>query len=386
VKARKRVVTALDRAATLPAARRQSRPPAAPRAAQRSGLTTGPARTGARAGPPGAPANAEAAASPSDAQLDLSVDLGRGLLLRNPLVVASGAMGFGVELDGLIEPERLGAVCTRGITLRARPGNPPPRMARTPGGLLNGVGPHNPGIDAVLDRYAESWARWPVPVILNLAAGSPADFAELARRLEGVPGVAGIELNLSCPNTARGGTPFALEAEAAGNVIAAVRRATDLPLIAKLSPAAPDARAVARAVADAGADAISAVNTLPAFALDRARSGPALGAGYGGLSGPALRPIALRVVHEIASAVAVPIVAMGGITSLADVLDFLAVGAAAVGVASAAIGEPQLPGRLADELADDCRRRGLASHRPLVGTALAPRSAPTSSRAAEYRP
>jgi dihydroorotate dehydrogenase (NAD+) catalytic subunit len=318
--------------------------------------------------------------------VDLSVSLGRGLLLRSPLLLGSGAAGYGPELEDLVAPERLGAVVTRGTTLRARTGNAPPRMTRVPGGLLNGVGLHNPGLEAVLDRYAEAWARWPVPVIVNLGADSAGDFAELARRLDGVPGVAGIELNLSCPNTDRGGNLFGLEADAAGAATAAVRRATDLPLLVKLSPTASDPRAVARAVAEAGADALSAINTLPGLAVAADRSRPALGSTYGGLSGPALRPVGLRVVHEIALGVSIPIVALGGVTSLADVLDYLAVGATAVGVATAAIGDPSLPGRLAEELAAECRWRGLTSHRPLVGTALARRAAPPASRGAEYRP
>jgi dihydroorotate dehydrogenase (NAD+) catalytic subunit len=386
MRARKRVVTAIDRPAAWAPPRRGSR--------------TGPATSGS----PGRPAaSASGAPYPSswlaasdephpvparlaEAAVDLTVDLGRGLLLRNPLLVASGAMGYGLEMDDRFDPEQVGAVVTRGTTRRQRSGNPPPRMTRTPGGLLNGVGLHNPGLEAVLDRHAEGWARWLAPVIVNLGGDSVGDFVELTRRLDGVPGVAGIELNLACPNLARGGTLFALEADAAGALTGAVRRATDLPLLVKLSPAAPDPRAVARAVADAGADAVSAVNTLPGLAIDPDTGRPALGPGYGGLSGPALRPVALRVVHEVASAISIPIVAMGGVTSLADVLAFLAAGAAAIGVATAAIGEPRLPGRLAGELADECRRRGLASHRPLVGTALPRRQVPPSSRGAEYRP
>jgi dihydroorotate dehydrogenase (NAD+) catalytic subunit len=295
-------------------------------------------------------------------------------------------MGYGPELDDLVQPERLGAVCTRGTTLRPRGGNRPGRMARTPAGLLNAVGLHNPGLEAVIDRHAAGWSRWPVPVILNVGAGSAAGFAELADRLEGVSGLAGIELNLACPNPARGGTLFALEAEAAAAVTAAVRAATELPVLVKLSASAPYPRAIARAVADSGADAISAINTVPGFAVDRMRTGPALGATWGGLSGPAIRPLALRVVHEVAAAVRIPIVGIGGVTSLADVLDFLAAGASAVGIATAAIGDPLLPGRLAGELAEECRRRRLASYRPLIGTALPRRAVPPSSRGAEYRP
>jgi dihydroorotate dehydrogenase (NAD+) catalytic subunit len=339
-------------------------------------------------GGPGAPgATAARIAQPAPpVPLDLSVDLGRGLFLRNPLLVASGAAGYGVELEDQLEPERLGALVTRGTTLRPRAGNAPPRMARTAAGILNGIGLHNPGLEVVLERYAEAWARWPLPVIVNLAADSTADFVELARRLEGVPGIAGIELNLSCPNGARGGTLFAVEADAAAALTAAVRRACDLPLLVKLSPAAPDPRSIAKAVADNGADAISAVNTLPGMILAADRTRPELGSTYGGLSGPALRPIALRIVHEISRSVRIPVVAMGGVTDLEDILDFLAVGAAAVGVATAAIADPALPGRLADELADECAARGLASHLSLIGTALSKRPPAPSARGAEYRP
>jgi len=394
VRARKRVVTSLDRpagsgrgsagGADWPGSARRVRPATA----ARSPRSTRDGELGAGTRVRGAAAGIGAGVAPPAPQtpLDLSVDLGRGLFLRNPILVASGAAGYGVELEDQLEPERLGALVTRGTTLRPRTGNAPPRIVRTPAGILNGIGLHNPGLEAVLERYVEVWARWPVPVIVNLAADSTADFVELARRLEGVPGIAAVELNLSCPNSARGGTLFALEAEAAGALTAAVRRACDLPLLVKLSPAAPDPRAVARADADAGADVISAVNTLPGLALAADRSRPELGSAYGGLSGPAIRPIALRVVHEISRSVRIPVVAMGGVTVLDDVLDFLAVGAAAVGVGTAAIADPGLPGRLAGELADACAARGLASHLSLIGTALSRRPPGPSARGAEYRP
>lgn len=385
MRARKRVVTSIDRSAGPG----RGSPggdgwPAAPgRARRASGQCVDPDRVPSlRPGPGITPGGAP---PEPPAPLDLSVDLGRGLFLRNPLLVASGAAGYGVELGDQLEPERVGALVTRGTTLRARPGNAPPRMARTPGGILNGIGLHNPGLEAVLERYSDAWARWPLPVIVNLAADATADFVELARRLEGVPGIAGIELNLSCPNGARGGMLFALDAEAAGALTTAVRRASDLPLMVKLSPAAPDPRGIARAVADAGADVISAVNTLPGLVVAADRSRPELGSVYGGLSGPVLRPIALRVVHEISRSVGIPVIAMGGVTDLDDVLDFLAVGAAAVGVATAAIADPGLPGRLADELAEACAARGLASHLSLIGTALSSRRPGLPARGAEYR-
>ncbi len=206
----------------------------------------------------------------------------------------------------------------------------------------------------------------------------------MARQLEGVPGVAGVELNLSCGNASRGGLAFGLDADSAASAVSAVRRATDLPLIAKLTAAAGDIRAVARAVEDAGADAIAAINTLPGLAVRADRSGPALGSGYGGVAGPALKPVALRVVFEIAQVVDIPVIGIGGVASIDDVLDLLAVGASAVGVGIAALADPMLPVRLADELADACRARGVGSVADLVGTALPKRASPPSTRGAEY--
>ena len=313
-------------------------------------------------------------------EVDLGVDLGRGLVLRNPLIGASGAYGFGVEVADAVDLDAFGAIITRSVTLRARAGNAPPRMVDVPAGVLSGVGLQNPGVDAVVERYAGAWAGWRTPVIVSVAGEAVADVAAIVSRLEGVPGVAGIEINLACSNAARGGLAFGLDPEAAGGLAAAVRRATDLPLIAKLSPHAADVRTVARAVAEAGADAIAAINTLPGLVLAADRSRPALSSIYGGMSGPAIRPLALRVVFEIAQSVDVPIIGLGGVGSIDDVLDFLAIGASAVGVATAALAEPGLPGRLAVELAQRCRELGLDSHRSLVRQAVPRRPALPSAK------
>lgn len=318
--------------------------------------------------------------------VDLTVDLGRGLVLRNPFLVASGTFGYGTEYADVVEVERLGAICSKGTTLRPRQGNPPPRVTETPAGMLNSIGLQNPGVDGVLEKYGPTWASWKVPVIVNVAGESVEDYVEVARRLDGQPGVAGIELNISCPNVGAGGLQFALDAGAASQVTAAVRRATDLPLMVKLSPAATDVRGIARGIEDAGADAISAVNTLPGLAIDRVRRRPLLGNTFGGLSGPALKPVALRVVYEVAQVVKIPIVAIGGVGSLDDVLDYLMCGAVAVQVGTAVFADPVLPLRLVDELTAWCSAQGLTSHREIIGAALPQRRDKPSLKQSEYRP
>jgi dihydroorotate dehydrogenase (NAD+) catalytic subunit len=319
-------------------------------------------------------------------EVDLRVDLGRGLVLPNPIMVASGTFGYGIEYGDVVEVDRLGAICSKGTTRKPRIGNPTPRVTETPGGMLNSIGLQNPGVDAVLDQSAGTWAGRRVPVIVNVAGESVEDYVAVARRLEGVPGVAGIELNISCPNVGAGGLQFAIDAAAAGEVTAAVRRATDLPLLVKLSPNVADIRPIARAIADAGADALTAINTLSGIAVSPDRTRPLLGNTYGGLSGPAVKPVALRVVYEASQAVRIPVVAIGGVTELADVLEFLAVGAVAVQVGTAIFADPSLPVRLVDGLADACRAAGLSSYREFIGTALPRRAGPPSAKGVEYRP
>jgi dihydroorotate dehydrogenase (NAD+) catalytic subunit len=318
--------------------------------------------------------------------IDLSVDLGRGLILPNPILVASGTFGYGIEYGDVVEVDRLGAICSKGTTLKPRIGNPTPRVTETPGGMLNSIGLQNPGVDAVVEKYAKTWAGWKVPVIVNVAGESVGDYVEVTRRLEGVPGIAAIELNISCPNVGRGGLQFAIDADAAGEVTAAVRRVTDLPLLVKLSPNVADIRPIARAIADAGADALTAINTLSGIAVAPSRDRPLLGNIYGGLSGPAVKPVALRIVYEAAEAVRIPVIAIGGVTELADVLDFLAVGAVAVQVGTAIFADPTLPVRLVDELGAECADRGLASYRELIGSALPKKAGAPSAKGVEYRP
>ena len=333
-----------------------------------------------------APDPGRRAAPPPSVEVDLSVDLGRGLILLNPITVASGTFGYGIEYGDVVDVDRLGAIFCKGTTLKPRIGNITPRVTETPGGMLNSIGLQNPGVDAVIEKYAETWVGWKTPVIVNVAGESVADYVEVVRRLDGVPGIAAIELNISCPNVGRGGLQFAIDAGAAGEVTAAVRRATDLPLLVKLSPNVSDVRPIARAIADAGADALTAINTLSGIAIAPSRTKPLLGNIYGGLSGPAVKPVALRIVYEVSQIVDIPVVAIGGVTELADVLDFLAVGAVAVQVGTAIFADPTLPVRLVEELAAECGHRGLTTYRELIGTALPARTDQPSAKGVEYRP
>jgi dihydroorotate dehydrogenase (NAD+) catalytic subunit len=379
VKAKRKVTTTPDvRAGGIkrgPSPRRRGQGPSDLRSAAPPSRATTAARIEARPD----------RATPS-IDVDLSVDLGRGLVLANPILVASGTFGYGIEYGDVVEVDRLGAICCKGTTLRPRIGNITPRVTETPGGMLNSIGLQNPGVDAVMEKYAQTWVGWKTAVIVNVAGESVADYVEVVRRLDGVPGVAGIELNISCPNVGRGGLQFAIDAGAAGEVTAAVRRATDLPLLVKLSPNVADVRPIARAIADAGADALTAINTLSGIAVAPSRTKPILGNIYGGLSGPAIKPVALRIVYEVSQVVDIPVVAIGGVTELADVLDFLAVGAVAVQVGTAIFADPTLPVRLVDELDGECRRRGLASYAALIGTALPSKPGAPSSKGVEYRP
>ncbi|TMG38005.1 MAG: dihydroorotate dehydrogenase [Chloroflexi bacterium] len=260
--------------------------------------------------------------------VDLAVDLGRGLRLRSPVMVASGTFGYGFDAPQ-VDRSALGAMVTKGTTRAARTGNPPVRIAETASGMLNAIGLQNPGVDYVAQTYAPQWVEWDLPVIVNIAGESIEDYVEVARRLDGRPGVAGIELNISCPNV-EAGLQFGVDARLAAQVTEAVRAATEMPLMVKLTPNVTDLVGIARAIEAAGADSISAVNTYLGMSIDVARRRPALANGLGGLSGPAIKPLALRAVWEVASAVEIPIVGVGGIFTAEDALEFLLAGAAAV--------------------------------------------------------
>jgi len=280
---------------------------------------------------------------------DLHVDLGRGLVLPNPVGLASGTAGYGFELEQLIDLQRLGALYTKGTTPRPRAGNAPPRVAETDGGMLNSIGLQNPGIDWVADHYAPIFATWRIPAIVNVAGADVEDYITCVRRLEGVAGVAGIELNISCPNIAHG-LDHGRDPDAAARLMEAVRACTERSVMVKLSPNVTDIGAVARAVERAGADAVSAVNTYVGMKIHRASGTPVLPNATGGLSGPAIHPLALAAVAGVRAAVRIPVVAAGGIDGLDAALDFFAVGADAIQVGTASFVDPTTAIRVLDGL------------------------------------
>jgi dihydroorotate dehydrogenase (NAD+) catalytic subunit len=290
--------------------------------------------------------------------LDLRVDLGRGLRLRSPVLVASGTFGYGFDAPQ-VDRAVLGAIVTKGTTLRPRDGNAPNRIAETPSGMLNAIGLQNPGVDHVARVYAPLWSSWDVPVIVNVAGDSVDEYVAVVGRLDGVPGIAGLELNISCPNVANG-LQFGVDPDLAAELTSAVRAVTRLPLIVKLTPNVTDIVAVARAVEDAGADAVSAINTYVGMAIDVRRRRPVLSRSSGGLSGPAIKPLALHAVWQVASAVRIPVVGIGGITTAGDALEFLLAGAAAVQLGTVNYVRPEAAREVHDGIAAYLEEHGFA--------------------------
>lgn len=303
-----------------------------------------------------------------EAGVDLEVEAARGLRLKNPVMTASGTFGQGTEYAEVIEVARLGAIVNKGTTARARPGNPQYRIAETPSGILNSIGLENPGAVEVARKYGKAWASLGVPVIVNVAGYTVEDYVFVVSELEGTPGVVAYELNVSCPNV-KGGTLFGCDPALAADVTRAVKAETGKPVIVKLTPNAPDVVAVAVACEQAGADALTAINTVLGMRIDTKKRRPVLGTGSGGLSGPAIRPIAVHITYQVARAVSIPIIGAGGITSAEDALEFLMAGASAVQVGTATFADPMAPIRVVEGLAQYVRANGLASIREIIGAA-----------------
>ena len=279
---------------------------------------------------------------------DLSVTLGR-LRLPNPILVASGTFGYGREMAGFVDLARLGGVVPKTITPLPRQGNVPWRTVETAAGLLNSIGLDNDGVESFLDKQLPWLLACGAPVIVSIAGATHEEFVSLATRLDGVPGIAALELNVSCPNVSHG-VDLGTDPEVCRRVVAGVRAATSLPVIAKLTPNVTDIVAVARGAEQGGADAVTLINTCQGMAVDWRRRRPLLGNVVGGLSGPAIKPIALRCVHQVRRALAVPIIGVGGIMTIDDCMEFFVTGASAVQVGTANFAEPVVSGRLLDDL------------------------------------
>ena len=305
--------------------------------------------------------------------VDLCVQLAplhtRGLLLANPVMTAAGTFGYGIEYSQLVDIRKLGAIVCKGTTLKPWEGNPQPRLVETASGLLNSVGLQNIGVEAVVKDKAPVWAGWQVPVIVNVAGETVEEYAKVAARLEGVAGISGIEVNISCPNVASGGLEFGTNPKAAAEVTAAVKAVSSLPVMVKLSPNVTDIGEIASAVGQAGADAITLINTVRGMAIDANRDKSVLGNIVGGLSGPAIKPIALYAVYRVAGIVDVPIIGCGGISCADDALEFIMAGASAVQVGTANLANPQAALDVLEGIEQFMRARGIQSLKDITGIA-----------------
>jgi dihydroorotate dehydrogenase (NAD+) catalytic subunit len=303
--------------------------------------------------------NSESVESSSNLAVNLCPSREPALWLKNPVMPASGTFGYGTEYGDLVAIDRLGAIVTKGISIEPWDGNPQPRLWETASGVLNSIGLENIGAAVALAERAPVWSVWNTPVIVNIVGHTLDEYARVAESLDGVRGVAALELNISCPNITEGGLEFGTNPDMAATVTARVRRATALPLLVKLSPNVTDIAAIARAVVDAGADALSLINTLRGTAIDVRKRVFRLGRQAGGLSGPAIKPVALHMVHRVAHSVTVPIVGCGGVSSAEDALEFIMAGATAVQVGTGTFTNPSTMLAVIDGIAEFVRSERL---------------------------
>lgn len=295
-----------------------------------------------------------------------------GIALKNPVIAASGTFAYGSEFASIVDLNALGGIVVKGLSRDAIQGNPEPRIWDAEAGMMNSVGLQNVGVRAFVEEKLPLLTGVSTPIFANVFGYAIEDYVEVVRVLEDAPGIAGYELNVSCPNTKQGGIAFAADTAMLAEVVGAVRAVARRPLIVKLSPNVTSIKPFAAAAEQAGADAISLVNTFISLAIDARTRKPRIGAGFGGLSGPAIKPIALRMVYEAASVVKIPVVGIGGVSKGEDVAEYLIAGATAVEVGTATFWDPASPVRIARELDSFCRREGIANVAELVGTLVMP--------------
>ena len=305
--------------------------------------------------------------------LKTQVHIGRGLTIKNPVMTASGTFGYGLEYGDFIDLNRLGGVLVKGTTLHPRQGNPYPRMAETPSGMLNAVGLQNKGVDYFCEHIYPTISGYDTAMIVNVSGSQVEDYIETAEKINALEGIPAIELNISCPNVKEGGMAFGVTCAGAASVVRAVRAVYDKTLIVKLSPNVTDITEIARAVEAEGADSISMINTLLGMAIDTEKRRPVLSTITGGLSGPAVKPIALRMVWQTAQAVKVPIIGMGGISSAKDAIEFLLAGASAVEVGTYNFVDPSVTTQIVDGIEDYMRRHGFTDIQDLIGALQIPK-------------
>lgn len=298
---------------------------------------------------------------------NLKVNIGGGLVLDNPVMTASGTFGYGEEFADIIDLNRLGAIIVKGTTLNHREGNPYPRMAETPSGMLNAVGLQNKGVDYFINNIYPRIKDYQCKIIVNVSGASIDDYVAVCEKLMPLERVDGIEVNISCPNVKQGGMAFGTTCEGAAAVTAAVRKAYSKPMIIKLSPNVTDIASIAKAVESEGADAVSLTNTFLGMAIDVEKQAPILSTITGGLSGPCIRPIAVRMVWQVAKAVNIPVIGLGGIMNGRDALEFMLAGANAIEVGTANFINPAVTIEIVDYMADYCKRHGIEDINDIVG-------------------
>jgi dihydroorotate dehydrogenase (NAD+) catalytic subunit len=298
--------------------------------------------------------------------VQLSTKIG-SLELKNPVMTASGTFGYGTEYADFMDISRLGAIIVKGTTLAPRQGNPYPRMAETPSGMLNAVGLQNKGVDYFVDHIYPEVQKIGTAIIVNVSGSCIDDYVQTASIINTLDDIPAIELNISCPNVKQGGMAFGVNPESAAQVVSAVRKAYDKTLIVKLSPNVTDITEIARAVEGAGADSVSLINTMLGMAIDAEKRRPILSTVTGGMSGPAVKPVALRMVWQTAKAVQIPVIGLGGICSATDAIEFLLAGASAIQIGTANFIDPSISEKVVDGIADYLERHGFSSVQEIIG-------------------